>query len=797
MNYLLLACRRLNWLVIILLILSAYTASGQSTVGYGDWQLYLPNNRAKVVTDAGDRVYVVAEGAFFYYDKNLNTTRLLTRRDGLSDVGVNTAAYDSVSQQTIIAYKSGNIDVLRADGSVQNVTDVLRKQISGDKTINNIYFSGKSAYLSCSFGLLLFDMTKLEVRESYGNIGPNGASVQVYATTVANGQLFAATSVGIMHGSLTDNLLDYNRWTIDQLGGKGNGDFYQTIATYNGQVYAGIKQSVLFVYKGSTTGWTDVPGTYNDAFRHLRPIGSQLYVVSSAGIGTVNKAGQYAPLIKSQSQVPSPQDALRAKGGKLFIADNTRGLLTTSDGGQTLESFVTNAPANALGFSLLADRATNAVDVFSGGYQTSYLQSENYLGFYEYRDGQWTNFNKTTFPDISQYPNPKDLTRGTRTPDGTLYVGSYGNGMLQWKGPGEFKLFGPSNSPLKTADVKYNDPNYTRVTDLTTDADGNVWVVNRYPERPGTSGVHVFKPSDETWRTLPYFAGSDNLDRIVLDDYNGLWASRARLGLAGAVNGVVAYDEATGTTRTFSDTDGGLPGREVYAIVKDRKGAIWVGTSSAGAASGLAGAVAVFSDPSQAFLSGNDTGFQVPIVRRGETSGFPLLRGETVLCIAVDGGNRKWFGTERGLWLFNEDADEALLHFTTDDSPLPSNRIVDIAVNDKTGEVFVLTDAGLASYRGDATVTDAKPSCASVFPNPVRTNFTGQVGISGLANNAVVKITDITGALVYQTRANGGTVTWNLADYSGRKVQSGVYLVLTSDADGNQGCISKIAVVQQ
>jgi len=786
MNHSLLIRRWFGWFVISLLTLGAYPADAQSSVGYGDWQLYLPINRAQAITDAGDRGYAATADAFFYYDKKLNTTRLLTRRDGLSDVGVSTVAYDSVSQQTLIAYNDANIDVLRPDGSVRNVTDVLRKQISGAKTINSIYFSGKSAYLSCSFGLLLFDMNKLEMRESYGNIGPNGASVRVYATTVANGQLFAATSVGIMHGLLTDNLLDYNRWTIDQLGGKGAGDFYKTVATYNGQVYAGVKQSVLFVYKGGSAGWGDIPDTYTDDFRRLRPVGKELLIASSTGVATVNSAGRYTVL--STTQTPGAQDVARVKGGALFVADNLKGLSISRDNGQNYERFVTNAPANTLGFRLLADRATNTVDVFTGGFKSSYEQSDFFQGFYEYREGNWTNYNKDNFPDVSQYPNLKDLTSGVRTPDGTLYVGSYGNGVLEWKGPGEFKVYNPTNSLLLATQQNVNgNINYTRVTDMTTDADGNVWVVNRH-EIAGKSGVLVFSPTSSTWRSLPYFLGSENLDRIALDDYNGVWASRARK----SGPGLVAYDEATQTVRTFTQADGGLPADEIYDVVKDRKGAIWVATSSS-----LNGGVAVFSDPSQAFLAGSTIGFQPPIVRRGETSGFPAMKGETVLCIAVDGGNRKWFGTERGLWLFNEDADEALLNFTTDNSPLPSNRIIDIAVNDKTGEVFVLTDAGLASYRGSATITEGKPSCANVFPNPVRTNFTGQVGISGLANDAVVKITDITGALVYQTRANGGTVTWNLADYNGRKVQSGVYLVLSSDADGNQGCISKIAVVQQ
>ena len=225
---------------------------------------------------------------------------------------------------------------------------------------------------------------------------------------------------------------------------------------------------------------------------------------------------------------------------------------------------------------------------------------------------------------------------------------------------------------------------------------------------------------------------------------------------------------------------------EIYDVVRDRLGDIWVASIKG---------PAYFSDPGSAFEPTLDLQFRVPYVRRGVGAGFATLRDEKVSAIAIDGANRKWFATDRGLWLFSDDASEELLHFTTDNSPLPSNRIVDVDVNDKTGEVFVVTDAGVVSYRGDATVTEAKPSCAKVFPNPVRPDFAGPVGIGGLVNNATVKITDAAGRLVYQTRANGGTVTWNLRDYDGRRVSSGVYLVLSSDADGKNGCVSKIAVI--
>ena len=779
MRHLLLACR---WLLLLVWLALPLGALAQSTAGYGDWQLHLPNNRAKSLADAGSRVYVATENAFFYYDKELNTTRLLSRRDGLHDVGVSAVAYDSVTQQTLVAYANTNLDIFQPDGTIRNATDILRKQLSGEKVINSLYVSNKLIYLSCSFGLLAFDMAKLEVRDTYSNIGPGGQVLTVYAATTADGYLYAATSGGVLRALLTDNLLDYRSWTVTLPARPG--DPYRTLATHGGTVYLGVNNDGVYRFIPASQSWQQVVNLGAVAYQQLTPSLAGLLITDNQKITVLASTGATRTI--QPALVQQPIATLRARDGSFFVADNQNGLLKISADGQQAESFVTNAPATALAFSVLADASSNTVDVFAGGYQENYAQNDNYsAGFYDYKDGQWTSITGSTL-SAQQYPNPKDLTRGTRTPDGTLYVGSYGNGLLEWKGPGQFRLFNPQNgnAPLLSA---ITNPNYTRVTDVTADANGDVWVVNRH-QLANRSGLFVFSPTAGTWRTISYFSGSENLDRLAFDEYEVAWLTTARRPVTGG--GVFAFDPSTQQVRLFT-TSNGLPSNVVYDVVKDRRGAIWVTCANS-----LDGGVAVFSDPSQAFDT--SVGFAPPILRRGGTSdvNFPILRSQTVLCVAVDGADRKWFGTaDNGLWLFNEDADEALLHFTTDNSPLPSNHINDVAVNDRTGEVFVATDKGVVAYRGSATVTEEKPSCAKVSPNPVRTNFTGQVGISGLANNAIVKITDVTGTLVYQTRAAGGTLVWNLTDYNGRRVNSGVYLVLSSDADGKNGCISKIAVV--
>jgi hypothetical protein len=481
------------------------------------------------------------------------------------------------------------------------------------------------------------------------------------------------------------------------------------------------------------------------------------------------------------------QDAVRARDGSYYVANYQTGLKRVRLG-MANDVFAANGPESSLAFSILADARTNTVDIFTGGYSERYLPNGRRAGFYEFANGQWTNFTPSALPGGTSFPDIVSPSRGTRTPDGTLYVGANGGGLLEWKGPGQYRRFG-EGTPGSPLIGTFGDKNRVEITDLATDAAGSVWVINRHL-RSSVSGLFIFDPVATTWKTIPWVSGLEVLERIALDDNGYAWVSVSRktdgTSVGGSAIGLFAVDPSAAHPPRLFNVSAGLPDNQIYELAKDRRGYIWAATIKG---------VAVFNDPNGPFEPG--TAFTLPYVRRGEGADFPVLFSDAVRTLAVDGGDRKWFGTDNGLWLFSPDADEALLHFTTANSPLPSNRIVDVKVNDKTGEVWVATDAGVVTYRGAATITEGTPKCAAVFPNPVRPDFAGTVGISGLANNAVVKITDVAGHLVYATTANGGTVTWNMANPNGQRVRSGIYLVLSTDADGKNGCVSKVAVLSK
>ncbi|UOQ97487.1 hypothetical protein MUN81_19905 [Hymenobacter sp. 5317J-9] len=773
------------------------------TVGYGDWQLHLPSSRPLRLADAGDRVYVATENAFYFFDKKLNTSQVLSQRDGLNGVNVAALAYDSVTKQTVLAYRDANIDILQANGRVRNISDVLRKSIQGTKDINQVSVGAGKAYVSTSFGLLAIDLTKLEISDTYSNIGPGGTVVNVYDAAVAGGALYAATSVGLLRGSLSQNLLDYRNWTLYQPVPPGTATqrVYRFVAADAGQVYAAVEGSGNSVYKyvpaatPAAATWQPVPGTGAGQYRSLRgSSGGLLIVDDQTGVRRLDRSGAVTTVVPPAAGSSFIQDAVRSRDGNYYVANYNLGLQRVAPGaGKTSEFFVANGPETSTSFGLLADARSNKVNVFTGGYSERYQPNGGRNGFYEYAGGQWTNFTAKAFPSLTAFPNPTSPVRGTRTPDGTLYVATYGGGLLEWRGPGDFRRFGensPAGSPL--LGTFFSNPNRVEITDVAATSEGKVWVVNRHLENNGRSGLSIFDPATTTWQVIPYTFGFDALERIALDDNGYAWVSVSRKTDASSVGGpaigLYAVDPnptSPNPPRLFN-TSSGLPDNQIYELAKDRRGYIWAATIKG---------VAYFREPEGPFATTN--GFTQPLVTRGEGNGYNALYSEAVRALAVDGADRKWFGTDRGLWLFSPDADEALLHFTTANSPLPSDRIIDVKVNDKTGEVWVATDGGVVSFRGTATVTEGDVKCSAVFPNPVRPDFAGTLGISGLANNAVVKITDVAGHLVYATKAAGGTVTWNLTNPEGQRVRSGVYLVLSTDADGKNGCVSKVAVLSK
>jgi hypothetical protein len=220
-------------------------------------------------------------------------------------------------------------------------------------------------------------------------------------------------------------------------------------------------------------------------------------------------------------------------------------------------------------------------------------------------------------------------------------------------------------------------------------------------------------------------------------------------------------------------------------MAEDKDGKMWIGTRTG---------IAIVNCVDNIF-SANGCNAQIPIVKFDNYAGY-LFQNEIVRTIAVDGANRKWIGTDNGIWLLNDVGDKIINRFEANNSPLPSNEVKKIVIDPKTGIVYISTNNGLVSYRGSAIDGGETNEELVIFPHPITPNYDGPIAIKGFVNNADVKITDINGMLVYQTKALGGQVVWDGKNYLGKKPQSGVYLIFATDALGTQKAVGKMLMVK-
>jgi hypothetical protein len=223
----------------------------------------------------------------------------------------------------------------------------------------------------------------------------------------------------------------------------------------------------------------------------------------------------------------------------------------------------------------------------------------------------------------------------------------------------------------------------------------------------------------------------------------------------------------------------------VLCVAKDKSGFVWVGTDDG---------IGVIQCPQEVFNTGCEA--ILPIVQQGNFAGY-LFKGENVRSIAVDGADRKWVATRNGVWLISANGEKVIERFTEDNSPLLSSDVKKIAINSKTGEVYFATSRGICSFRGAATEGEQTNSNVLVFPNPVPPGYNGTIAIRGIAENSIVKITELDGRLVYQTKALGGQAVWDGNDYKGRKISTGIYLVLVSSDDRSVKTSTKIVFISK
>lgn len=766
--------------------------AGAQDLPLGSWRVHLPYLSGTKVAEGTDRIYCIADKGLFYYNTNDQELKRLSKVEGLSDNEMNVIRYNEQYHVLVIAYTNANIDLLYDNGDIINVADILRANITGNtKSINNILFRDRYAYLACGFGIVVMDLEKKEIKETYF-LGSSGTNPAVYDLTIdSQDSIYVASDSGIYKAYLKNpNLNNFSNWTKIY----SRSGLFNHILFYNGKILA----NQLFASSFVDTLWSYQSGTWSVAIATTIPINGiterfNKLVVSYYYL-VVLYDSFFQPLTTIDNQVykgnASPNEAIIDKNNVVWIADSEKGLVKY-DGSGTIETISPNGPRSVLvsGFSASGDYIWVSHGPVAGG---GILQNQYRPGILSsYRNGNWQSFYKgNTDNSICNMDSIIDLTSIVADPSDPdhVFAGSYDRGVMEFDNGNLIALYNKNNTGGVLQYIITTD--YIRVGGLAIDDQKRLWVA-----AGAVSNMLNVKKEDGTWKGFSFtgvLKTTDYLGAMLVDDFNQKWCINVD---ANGLGGIFVFNE-NNTIDDVSDDQyrllldksgaGGLPSKDVRAIAKDQEGSIWVGTAKG---------VAVFYSPSAVFSQNSSFDAQQILIQYQGYNQY-LLESEIVTAVAIDGANRKWFGTQNGgVFLMSADGTKQLSNFNSSNSPLLSNNILRININKETGEVFFATDKGMISYRGTATEGDEGCSGTYVYPNPIDENYSGVIAIKGLAANSNVKITDVSGTVIYETKADGGQAIWNGYSLNGEKAHTGVYLVFCSDEEGKNTCVTKMVFI--
>lgn len=776
--------------VAAVVVLLALPATAQTPIG--QWRDHYPYRYLIGVAEgANGQLWCATKTALFRYDPSSAEIDKFSKVQALNDVSIRTISWCAATQELAVGYDNGNLDLL-ATGSSRNLGDIKRSSILGDKGINHIRTEGSIAYLSCGFGIVVVDLSALEVRETW-LIGPGGTQLEVFGTIFHGDSIHAATQSGVYSAwRYEPNLATFTNWhkhlEIPNPGGR-----FTAVASFGDDWFVNYRFSdsewkdTLYYWNGTWNKVTAVIGKRNVSVAPSAD-GMQLVVahdmevsVLDGGLATANYYDWYWP------NGIKPSQAIKASNGQVWVADRESALRNAASG----DRFEPNGPSTVNLWRM--DAAGGAVYAATGGVAGNWSNVFRKDGVLSLLDGSWGVANPDNDPLMAAGGNSfggavNDIMAIAVDPNDPrhAFAGSYDDGLIELRDRFVVAIYNSDNSTLEN-DAAYTVPK-VNVAGLDFDANGNLWMSN-----PNAASCIAVRTRSGSWFSFTpgaVLSGNNLVSDVIAQRINNLkWFIRPR------GNGLLVFDDK-GTIEQSGDDQykalntfegqGKLPSIDVYSIAEDLDGEVWVGTGKG---------IAVFYAPDAIFSGGDFDAQQILIEQDGNIQ--ILLETEAVSAIAVDGANRKWLGTQSsGVFLVSPDGTEQLLHFDVSNSPLPSNNITAITIDGITGEVFIATDQGIMGYRSDATEGSLSATCATVFPNPVQPTYAGPIAITGLVRDSKVSITDVAGNLVYRTTSNGGEAIWPGTDMQGNRVSTGVYLALAVDPTGETKCNTRILVVR-
>lgn len=746
----------------------------------GTWVAHVPLSSATSICQSKDYVYAACNSGVLGVNIDNNLIERYTKISGLAEVLVSQLGYDTATSTLVITYQNSNIDLVQ-NGKITNLPYLKNAAIAGNKNIYAVYCTNGIAYIGTGFGLLKVDLVKNEISESYTfRIGSN--NIRTNAVWANNNEIFCATANGVISARIAPNinLLDFNNWNQHSSGiPQSNAS---AITQYQGKIITAI-DNTLYQFDGNNWSVFFSEAEWNTL--HLNNSNGQLQIAQHKinGGNVVDKRigkwnGSAFTYVAAQFDIERPMQVLNDKNGNFWHADEYRGLIRQQDNGN-LSSVIPNAPytINCREMEYYNGTLWATSSAIKNNWNPSGLQSAK--TFSSYTNAEWRNYTPYEFSwldSIDQIAVVKVLPNENKI----LFGGaSYADGGIL-----EFSPDGNSHKIVKSA------PGVSasfRITSADIDAQGNAWFSNAYS---GGASVVCRKYDGSYIYFNSGFLNGMLVKDILVDDYNQIWIAKEH-----STGGIVVLNYGNDIDDKSDDQFfnlaagsgyGNLPVNNVICMAKDKDGVIWLGTTEG---------IAIV--PCAGYVAENACEAEQICVDRNDGSEFcdNLLEDEIVNCITVDAGNRKWIGTNNGVFLVSGDGTKTIYNFNETNSPLLSNFVRNITINTENGDVFFATEKGICSYRAEATYTTENTEDAFVYPNPVTKDYRGLIAVKGIPNNSNVKIVDVSGNLVYETTAIGGQATWNGLLLNGERAATGVYFALCQGSGKKQKAKLKFVLI--
>lgn len=738
------------------------------------WKSYYSYNEIVDVESGFNSVYAATSNSIFYKNIQVNELNIINSVNGFKPETITAIHHADDFNKTIAGNSNGLLLIVNADGSVITKVDIIEEVpvAPNKKKINDLYEYNGKLYIACDYGISVLNLTTLEFESTYF-IGPAGEEVQVLQTTVLNNELYAVTSnFGIRKASLNNPFIyDFAQWQTFDAG------YWSGVVTVNNQLVAMNTNAKTYKYNG--TVFQEILNQAQNGLK-LKTNGTEVIVTTRNNIYVLNSLLVQTAHITAIPGFTVNFTAATVVGNQIFVGTEKNGLFATLITNQSIfENISPNGPIRNYIFRV--KKAPNYLWAVYGDYTREYNPyALDEFGVSKYsKDTGWEII---PYDDLFQAKSISDLVINPNNTN-EVYASSYFSGLLKITNNGN-TLYNNSNTApngLESLVLSPPNPSYVdiRINSPAFDKNGNLWMTNAFVEK----GIKVLRSTGQ-WQSYNLNGIVSNITSprygsMAIDKNNTKWISAYN-------NGLIAFNEQPNNKFIIVDfASGNLPDKVVNCVAIDNRNQLWIGT-----AKGLRIIASV-----DRFLSENELTTSSIIIQEGDLA-QELFYQQTILDIVVDGANNKWVSiADGGVFLVSANGQETIYRFTKNNSPLPSNNVVDIEIDGVTGEVYFATDKGMVSFLGTSTKPSDDLANVFVYPNPVRPNFTGTIKIAGLTDKANVKITDIEGNLVFETTSSGGTIEWDRTAFGSHKVASGVYMVFVASQDGLDSTVKKVMII--